>query len=80
MCRTFTSLSALPLLAWSLCLASWATVMASTLPAAAPRSPRSRLSTPLLTLHVQTLRLNPNAGKRPRYAMRLPRLRLVSES
>lgn len=36
-----------------------------------------RLRSPLLTLHVGTLRPRANAGKRPPYAMRGPGLRLV---
>lgn len=67
-------------LLFPLCLAASATAMASTLNAAALRSLNARPSTPLLKLHVQTLRLNPNAGQRPRYVMRAPRLRLVSGS
>lgn len=38
------------------------------------RLPSSRL----MRLHMQTLRLNPNAGRRPRYSMRAPRLQLVT--
>lgn len=69
-----------PLLLLSLLPLCWGTAMASTLNAAALQSLNNRPSTPLLRLHVQTLRLNPNAGQRPRYAMRAPRLRLVSAS
>lgn len=75
MCRTPTSWS--PLLLLSLLPLCWGTAMASTLNAAALQSLSNRPSTPLLKLHVQTLRLNPNAGKRPRYAMRRTRMRLV---
>lgn len=78
MCRIPTCLS--PLLLLSLLPLCWGTAMASTLNAAAQQSLSNRPSTPLLKLHVQTLRLNPNAGQRPRYAMRAPRLRLVSAS
>ena len=35
------------------------------------------LRTPLLSLHVQTQRLNPTAGKRPPYSMHKTPLRLV---
>ncbi len=36
-----------------------------------------RLRSPLLTLHVSTLKLSPHAGKRPHYEMHRPHLRLV---
>ena len=32
---------------------------------------------PLLRLHIETLRLRDDGGARPPYAMRLPRLRLI---
>lgn len=35
------------------------------------------LRTPLLSLHAQTLKLNPNAGLKPPYNMHRPPLRLV---
>lgn len=35
------------------------------------------LRTPLLSLHAQTLRLNPHAGLKPPYNMHRPPLRLV---
>lgn len=60
--------------AWAL---SQATCTAWAWSAAATRS-RCRLpSSRLIRLHMQTLRLNPNAGMRPLYAMRAPRLQLV---
>lgn len=71
---------ALPLLWWAsaigLALASSAAVLqnvSATLPAS-PSLERSRL----LHLHVQTLKLNPDAGKRQQYEMRGPtRLHVV---
>lgn len=39
-----------------------------------PQQPMRRRGSPILRLHVQTLRLNPHAGKRQRYAMRALRL------
>lgn len=39
-----------------------------------PQRPMHGRGNPILRLHVQTLRLNPSAGKRPRYAMRALRL------
>lgn len=75
MCRTPTCWS--PLLLLSLLPLCWGTAMASTLNAGALHSLNKRPATPLLRLHVRTLRLNPNAGKRPRYAMRGTRMRLV---
>lgn len=78
MCRIPTYWS--PLLLLSLLPLCWGTAMASTLNAAALHSLNNRPSTPLLRLHMQTLRLNPNAGQRPPYAMRAPRLKLVSAS
>lgn len=41
-----------------------------------PLAPR-RLRTPLLSLHAQTLKLNPHAGQRKPYTMHRPPLRLV---
>lgn len=61
----------------SLWLAGSATTWAYRWSAAAARWPCKRPSSPLLTLHVQTLRLNQSAGKRPPYRMRAPRLHLV---
>lgn len=66
-------------------LASWwlvgaATAMASTLNAVAMPWRCSTPSSPLLRLHVQTLRLNPHAGRRPRYAMRHLPLTLVKSN
>lgn len=72
MCQLTTLLSSW--LRWQLLLAGSATAMASTLSAAAPQSPDSRLSTPLLRHHVRTLKLNRHAGKRPPYTMRALRL------
>lgn len=74
--------SALPL-AYSLCwlLPAWAlsqaTATAWTLSAAAMRSARPLPSSALLKMHVRSLRLNPTAGKRPPYTMRMSPLRLV---
>lgn len=55
-------------------LAASAIAMGSTLNAGVPPSSSSRRSSPLLTLHIGTLRLNPLAGQRPRYEMRAVRL------
>lgn len=52
---------------------SAARLAAMTVPRALPR-----LRTPLLTLHVSTLKLNPTAGERPPYSMHKTPLRLVS--
>lgn len=41
------------------------------------QQPTLKLRTPILTLHVGTLKPNPDAGKRKPYAMRGERLRLV---
>ena len=51
---------------------SAARLAAMTVPRASPR-----LRTPLLSLHVQTQRLNPTAGKRPPYSMHKTPLQLV---
>lgn len=53
------------------------TAMASKLSEAAARSRSNRPSLRLIRLHVQMLRLNPHAGKRPPYTMQGARLRLV---
>ena len=62
-------------------LSCWLLLQASTAAhkwsAAARRLNNSAPSSPLLRLHMQTLRLRPNGGRRPHYAMRAPRLRLV---
>ena len=78
MCRIPTCWS--PLLLLSLLPLCWGTAMASTLNAAALHSLSNRPSTPLLRLHVQTLKLNPHVERRPQYAMKRRRLRLVSAS
>ena len=52
---------------------SAARLAAMTVPRALPT-----LRTPLLSLHAQTLRLNPNAGRNPPYSMHRPPLRLVT--
>lgn len=72
----------LPASWWPVCLLpAWAlsrvTTTAWTLSAAAMRWPCRPPSSPLMKLHVRTLQLNPNAVRRPRYAMRTPQLRLV---
>jgi hypothetical protein len=41
------------------------------------RSARPLPSSALLKMHVRSLRLNPTAGKRPPYTMRMSPLRLV---
>lgn len=56
---------------------SQATCTAWAWSAAATRSSCRLPSSRLIRLHMQTLRLNPNAGMRPLYAMRAPRLQLV---
>lgn len=63
-----------PPLWWAYYLAGAATA------SAALWSPGGRLSqrSQLLRLHVETLGLRRDGGKRPPYAMRLPRLRLVT--
>lgn len=74
--------SRIPICCWpSVWLAAWlaglATTTAYRLPALiAPLGPQ-RLRTPLLSLHAQTLKLNPNAGRKPPYTMHRPPLRLV---
>lgn len=71
--------SRIPIFCWpSVWLASWllgaATATAYRLPMMlAPLAPY-RLRTPLLSLHAQTLRLNPHAGLRKPYEMRALRL------
>lgn len=60
--------------AWAL---SQATATAWTLSAAAMRSARPLPSSALLKMRVRSLRLNPTAGKRPHYTMRMSPLRLV---
>lgn len=78
MCSQSRSLtSCWPALPWLLCVQCSAIAMASMSSAAARLWTCSRPSSPLIKLHVQTLRLNPTAGKRPPYAMRGRRLRLV---
>lgn len=62
-----------PPLWWAYYLAGAATASACLLSPGGKLSQRSRL----LSLHVETLRLRANAGKRPPYAMLLPRLRPV---
>ena len=52
---------------------SAARLAAMTVPRALPT-----LRTPLLSLHAQTLKLNPNAGLRKPYSMHRPPLRLVT--
>lgn len=74
------SLLPLPLLWWAavtgLALASSAGALRS-VSAMLPQSPK-RARSRLLHLHVQTLRLNPDAGKRSQYEMRGPtRLHVV---
>lgn len=75
----YSPLSALCCL--SLLLPAWAAsqVIATgwTWSAAAMRATCRPPSSPLLRLHVRTLRLNRNAGRMPRYAPRETRLRLV---
>lgn len=44
------------------------------------RAPMPRIRTPLLRLHVATLRLNPTAGQRRPYEMRGGHLRLVKSA
>lgn len=74
--------SRIPIFCWpSVWLASWllgaATATAYRLPMTlAPLAPY-RLRTPLLSLHAQTLKLNPHAGLKPPYNMHRPPLRLV---
>ena len=58
---------------WAQYLAGLATASALAWSGLGPQ----RLRTPLLQLHVATLRTRGDAGKRLPYAMRLPRLRLV---
>lgn len=63
---------------WGLSVSAWLlaplAIGWALLPSAAARLPRR---SPLLRLHVSTLRVRPNAGARPRYAMRGPALQLV---
>ena len=71
--------SRIPICFWpSVWLASWllgaATATAYRLPTTlAPLAPH-RLRTPLLSLHVSTLKPSPHAGLRPHYEMRALRL------
>lgn len=64
----------LPLLWWAavtgLALASSAAALRSAI--ATPAGSRMPAPSTLLRLHVQTLRLRPNAGPKPPYAMRGP--------
>ena len=66
-----------PALPWLFCVLCSATAMASMSRTAATLWKCSAPSSPLMRLHVQTLKLKPSAGKRPPYTMRAPRLRLV---
>lgn len=74
--------SPLPAALWlSLLLPAWAASQAIAtawaLSAAAMRSQCRTPSSQLLKLHMRTLRLNPNAGRRPRYVPHGVRLQLV---
>lgn len=74
--------SRLPIYCWpaawlSLWLAGAATGTAWQLSMTAPRRPLLRLRTPLLTLHVSTLRLRPHAGQQKPCEMHRPNLHLV---
>ena len=71
--------SRIPIFCWpSVWLASWllgaATATAYRLPVMRAPLALPRLRTPLLSLHVSTLRLNPHAGLKKPYAMRALRL------
>lgn len=78
------SIYALQALRWlSLLQAGWVTgwLMGSVRSAdRLMQPPQSRLRTPLLTLHVSTLRLNPHAGQRKHCAMQGCGLQLVKPS
>lgn len=75
MCRP--SIYSWPLLWWPLYLHGVATATAWMWSGGARLSPARPLSSPLLTLHVSTLRPNPHAESRPRYVMRAVPLRRV---
>ena len=65
--------------AWlSLWLAGAATATAYRLPMMRAPLALPTLRTPLLSLHAQTLKLNPHAGLRKPYSMHRPPLRLVT--
>lgn len=78
------SIYALPALRWwSLLQAGWVTgwlMGAARNSALLMQQPPYRLRTPLLTLRVSALRLNPSAGRRKPYVMQAARLRLVRPS
>lgn len=74
--------SGIPICFWpSVWLASWllgaATATAARLPTTLAPHALPTLRTPLLSLHAQTLKLNPHAGLKPPYNMHRPPLRLV---
>jgi len=75
--------SRLPIAYWplpwlSLWWAGAATATVARLPMIPVLLAPPRLRTPLLSLHAQTLKLNPNAGRKPPYTMHRPPLRLVT--
>lgn len=61
---------------WSYLMA-WPTAMASTLSEATAPLHSKTPSLRLITLHVQTLRLRPDGGRRPHYEMQAVPLHLV---
>lgn len=69
-----------PLLWWPLYLHGAATATALMWSGGARPLSARPLSSPLLTLHVSTLRPNPSAERRPRYVMRGGPLRLVKSA
>lgn len=75
-----TPISCWPVLWASAWLCGWHTTWAWKLSGAALQYGSRRPSGTLLKLHVSTLRLNPSAGRRPRYEMRGEHLRLVKRS
>lgn len=75
-------LPALWVLSWL--LPAWALSQATSTvwawSAAATRSSCRPPSSRLIKLHMQTLRLNPHAGRRPQYTMHTLRLQLVTDA